>query len=80
LKWREVVGMRTLWGSYDEEKHNSLLLPGNMKGLGNQPYTEFSVGLENIFKFLRVDGVWRTNYNEQTKHQFGLLFSLQVRL
>jgi hypothetical protein len=80
LKWREVVGMRTLWGSYDEEKHNSLLLPGNMKGLGNQPYMEFSAGLENIFKFLRVDGVWRTNYNEQTKHQFGLLFSIQVRL
>jgi len=80
LKWREVVGMRTLWGSYDEVKHNSLLLPGNMKGLGSQPYTEFSAGLENIFKFLRVDGVWRTNYNEQTKHQFGLLFSIQVRL
>ena len=80
LKWREVVGMRTLWGSYDEAKHNSLLLPGNMKGLGNLPYMEFSAGLENIFKFLRVDGVWRTNYNEQTKHQFGLLFSIQVRL
>jgi hypothetical protein len=80
LKWREVVGMRSLWGQYDTEKHNSLVLPGNMKGLGNVPYIEFSAGLENIFKILRVDGVWRTNYNEQTKHQFGLLFSLQFRL
>lgn len=80
LKWREVVGMRTLWGRIDTEKHNSLMFPGNMKGLGSQPYTEFSAGIENIFKFFRVDGVWRTNYNEQTKHQFGLLFSLQVKL
>ncbi len=33
LKWREVVGMRALWGKYDAEKHNSLVLPGEMKGL-----------------------------------------------
>ena len=80
LKWREVVGMRTLWGRFDTERHNSLVLPGNMKGLDKQPYTEFSAGIENIFKFFRVDGVWRFNYNEQSKQQFGLLFSLQVTL
>jgi len=80
LKWREVVGARSLWGNYDTEKHNSLVLPGNMKGLGNVPYTEFSAGLENIFKIIRIDGVWRTNYNEETKHQFGVFFSLQFRL
>ena len=80
LKWREIVGVRTLWGMYDATKHNSLLLPGNMKGLGNQPYTELSAGLENIFKFIRVDGVWRLNYNGQVKHQFGLLVTLQATL
>lgn len=80
LKWREVVGMRALWGDFNTEKHNSLMLPGNMKGLGKTPYTEASVGIENIFKFIRVDGVWRFNYNEDVKHQFGLLFSLQVTL
>ena len=80
LKWREVIGARSLWGSYDESRHNSIRLPGNMKGLRNQPYTEFSAGLENIFKFVRVDGVWRFNYNDQSKQQFGLFFSLQVRL
>jgi len=80
LKWREIVGMRALWGNFDVEKHNSLVLPGNMKGLGKIPYTEASVGIENIFKIIRVDGVWRFNYNEDVKHQFGLLFSLQVTL
>ena len=80
LKWREVVGTRMLWGNYNTDRHNSLALPGNMKGLGKQPYTEFSVGLENIFKFIRVDGVWRYNYNENSKIQFGLFFSLHLTL
>ena len=80
LKWREVVGTRALWGRYNTDRHYSLMLPGNMKGLSNQPYTEFSAGLENIFKFIRIDGVWRFNYNDELKHQFGLLFSLQVTL
>ena len=80
LKWREVIGMRSLWGEYNANKHNSLQLPGNMKGLGSTPYTEFSAGIENIFKFFRVDGVWRYNYNDQSKHQFGLFFTLQVTL
>jgi hypothetical protein len=80
LKWREVIGTRVLWGKYNNSKHNSLSLPGNMKGLENQPYTEFSVGLENIFKFFRVDGTWRFNYNESGTQQFGLLFTMQVTL
>jgi len=80
LKWREVVGTRMLWGNFDANKHDQILLPGNMKGLENQPYTELSAGVENIFKFLRVDGVWRFNYKEQSKQQFGLFFSLQIRL
>jgi hypothetical protein len=37
LKWREVIGTRVLWGKYNTDRHNSLVLPGNMKGLGNQP-------------------------------------------
>ncbi len=80
LKWREIVGARTLWGNFDANKHNQILLPGNIKGLGSLPYTEFSAGLENILKFIRIDGVWRFNYNDQSQQQFGLFFSLQVRL
>jgi len=80
LKWREIVGVRMLTGNFDEAKHNSLVLPGEMKGLGKKPYTEFSAGLENIFKVIRVDAVWRYNYNDQVKNKLGILFSLQVTL
>jgi len=80
LKWREVVGVRTLIGSYDAEKHTSLVFPATMKGLRSTPYTEFSAGIENILKLIRVDAVWRYNYNEDRKVKLGVMFSLQLRL
>nr|WP_262921338.1 DUF5686 and carboxypeptidase-like regulatory domain-containing protein [Maribellus maritimus] len=80
LKWREIAGMRSLWGSYNGNHDNSLLLPGDMKGLGGMPYTEFSLGLENILKVIRIDGVWRFNYNDDVKHQFGIFVMLKLTL
>ena len=38
------------------------LFPKGSYTLGKAPYMEASVGVENIFKFLRVDYVWRLNY------------------
>lgn len=80
LKWREVVGIRTLIGSYDPAKHTSMVLPTGMKGLRSTPYTEFSAGVENIFKIIRVDAMWRYNYNEDQKIKLGIMFSLQITL
>jgi len=80
LKWREVVGMRSLIGSYDSSKHTDLVFPTGMMGLKSTPYTEFSAGLENIFKIIRVDAVWRYNYNEDRKVKLGIMFSLQITL
>jgi hypothetical protein len=80
LKWREVVGVRTLFGSYDATKHTGLVFPAKMKALSNIPYTEFSAGIENILKIIRVDAVWRYNYNEDRKVKLGLMFSLQITL
>ncbi len=59
LKWCEIVGTRLVWGDFNTDKHNSIMLPNEMKGLGKKPYTEFSLGIENILKIFRVDGVWR---------------------
>jgi len=80
LKWREVVGMRSLIGSYDASKHTEMVFPIGMKGLKSTPYTEFSAGVENIFKILRVDAVWRYNYNDDRKTKLGIMFSLQITL
>ena len=80
LKWREIVGMRSLFGSYDPTQHAGLVFPKGMTGLRSTPYTEFSAGIENIFKIIRVDAVWRYNYNDNRKVGLGLLFSMQLTL
>ena len=80
LKWREVAGVRTLIGNYDQSRHNGMVFPNGMTGLRSTPYTEFSAGVENILKVIRVDAVWRYNYNEDRKIKLGLMFSLQLTL
>jgi hypothetical protein len=72
--------MRTLFGSYDPAKHTALVFPAGMKGLKSMPYTEFSAGIENILKILRVDAVWRYNYNDTQKVKLGIMFSMQITL
>ena len=80
LKWREIVGMRSLFGNYDPTQHAGMVFPKGMTGLRSTPYTEFSAGIENILKIIRVDAVWRYNYNDNRKVVLGLLFSLQITL
>lgn len=69
LKWREVFCFRGLWGHLTD-KNNPVKnggerlyrFPECTYAMGNTPYMEASVGIENIFKFLRVDYVWRLSY------------------
>ena len=47
----------------------------------NKPYVELGYGVENIFRFLRVDFVHRMNYlNKPDVRRFGILFSAQFQL
>jgi len=80
LKWRELAGVRTLVGSYDPAQHTSMLFPEGMKSLQYNPYTEFSVGLENIFKVFKIVGVWRTNALDNASSKFGVVVSMQLIL
>lgn len=46
-----------------------------------KPYAEFGYGVENIFKFLRVDFVHRMTYlNHPGARKFGILFTAQFQL
>lgn len=71
LKLREVFGFRGYWGTLDDKCNpahdpNLLQFPAEtgITRLDRGPYMEASVGLENIFKVLRVDYVWRLNYRD----------------
>lgn len=69
LKLREVFGFRGFWGRLDR-KSDPLFHPElpmfpfgtGIVPLNHGPYMEASVGLENIFRILRVDYVFRLNY------------------
>ncbi len=76
LKWREVLGFKALYG-YLSDKNNPDLHPGSSRlyqfptrdgativhPMNEVPYMEANIGLHNIFKFLRIDYVYRINYH-----------------
>lgn len=68
LNWREVFCFRGLWGHLTDKNNPAYggeglyQFPSETSMLGRTPYMEASVGIENIFKFLRIDYVWRLNY------------------
>lgn len=68
LKWREVFGFRGLWGNLTDKNNPAMggeglyAFPKTTYKMSDTPYMEASVGIENIFKFLRIDYVWRLNY------------------
>jgi len=73
LKWRETASFKAIYGGVsstnDPSLHPSLYqYPVTSTGqpityaLGKTPYVEGSVGIENIFKFVRIDLVKRFTY------------------
>lgn len=71
LKLREVFCFRALWGHLsrrNDPAYNSNLLQfpeaDATQRMTHTPYMEMSVGLENIFRILRVDYVWRLTYRD----------------
>ena len=70
IKWlrlREVLSFNMIYGGLTD-KNNPIvtpglfLLPDGTQPLGSTPYMECSVGLENIFKILRIDYYRRLTY------------------
>ncbi len=87
LKWREVFTFRGLWGNLTDKNNPMVAL--NKEGLyqfpegsflmGKTPYMEAGVGIENIFKFLRIDYVWRLNYrNHPDIQKSGIRMTMKL--
>jgi Family of unknown function (DUF5686)/CarboxypepD_reg-like domain len=80
LQWRSVVTAYSAFGGYDKEK-NALYNPeSNLSAFHTlsyeNPYIEVSYGIENIFKFFRVDLVQRITYLDNPDvHHFALKIS-----
>ena len=84
LKWREVLSCRGLYGNLSDKNNPAFQqdlfrFPAGSTTMGHTPYVEAGVGVENIFKVLRVDYVWRLTYRDLPNiDKSGLRISLHM--
>jgi hypothetical protein len=85
LKWREVISFKGLYGSLSgknnpqEDGKGLYRFPERTYSMGNKPYMELSAGIENIFKLLRIDYVYRLTYrNHPGVDKHGLRIRIHV--
>lgn len=79
LKWREVAGVKGIYGRLSEKHTDELVLDDNMYTLKAKPFAEAALGIENIFKVLRVDALFRLTYRDHINIQnFGIRAKLQI--
>ena len=71
LHLREVLSLRGIWGSLSDKNNPALsedvfLFPEDVpcQPMGDKPYMEAGVGLDNILTILRIDYVWRLTYRD----------------
>ena len=89
LKWRLVGTANIIYGSMNQA-NKDIIAPTTPDGQptlsfgsfeSNRPYIEMGYGVENIFKFFRVDFVHRLSYLENPDiRKFAVLFSFQFSL
>lgn len=94
LRLREVLSLRGVWGSLTDKNNpqkQETLLPASPRDLflfpadalcgtmGDKPYIEAGVGLDNIFTILRVDYVWRLTYRDHAgTDRHGIRIQLHI--
>ena len=77
LKWREVITLKSVIGDMRKENLQQLIYPGGADPQLHRPYVESGFAIENIFKFLRIDALWRmTHHTSPGVQKFGLRASL----
>ena len=80
LNLRAIVGFRTAWGQLSDENIllNTTNNPAQITLLAptEKPYYEYSFGIGNIFKILRLDVNFRGNYLDNPgARKFGVTFT-----
>lgn len=89
LKWRLVGTANIIYGGLSQ-KNRDIIAPFTPEGIPtlgfgyfdpDRPYVELGYGVENIFKFFRVDFVHRLSYlGNPDIRKFAVLFSFQFTL
>lgn len=88
LHWRTVYVLKGVYGTLSDRNNGSLpgtraflLFPAGMSSV-RRPYIETGFGIENIFRLIRVDFIWRLTHREQKAgpkiQDFAVNFSLRL--
>jgi hypothetical protein len=82
LKWRQFYNVKLLWGHLSPE---NILYNNNadyqFRSLEGRTYMELGTGVDNIFRFCRVDFIWHilpTGQNLSYQQLFGVFGSFRV--
>jgi hypothetical protein len=88
LKWRLTGLANVIYGGLRDDNrvypsltdsNEKVFLPGYLSP--KTPYVELGYGVENIFKFFRVDFIHRLTYLDKPRSRpFGILFTVQFQL
>lgn len=89
LKWREVITYRGIWGTLSDYNNPNIDNSGNIflfpseaiaANMGKTPYAEIGFGIENIFKFGRIDYFRRlTHKNAPGVDTRGIRISVHIQ-
>ncbi|MDR3694793.1 DUF5686 family protein [Mucilaginibacter sp.] len=88
FNWRLVGTANILFGGMSAANQNNISLYNNinLRSFASAPYAEVGYGVENIFRFLRVDFIHRLTYLDNKDSfgnrpkRFGIKISVQFRL
>ena len=71
LKWRTVFIFKALYGTLKDSNRNLIDMPSTISAPGF--YSEIGFGIDNIFKMVRIDFMWRlTQRNQPGVRGFGV--------
>jgi hypothetical protein len=71
-KIRLVTTERIILGSLSSKQNQALLIPSFVQPFNGVPYVEIGVGIENIFKVLRIDLLYRATHQIPGTSPFGI--------
>lgn len=76
LHLRSFLFANGVYGTLRSDHEDLIVLPDGLSAL-NEPYLETGFGVDNIFKLVRLDFIWRlTNINTPQVQPFGVTFDI----
>ncbi len=85
FKWREILGFRGFIGDLSKKNNpvydqNLIMFPEDSFSMGGKPYMEYTIGIENIFQFFRIDYVRRLSFlNNPNINKDGFRITFDMR-